>query len=102
MIKEIKLYFKLRPILKTLGNQLKELEKPNVKLSVNAVIQICGTLLQVVNAMGVLFPVGSSGQKWILASASAIQGVTAVLSHFSNPDGTSAKVAYGPKVSLTK
>ena len=94
MIKEIKLYFKLRPILKQLTTQFQNLEKPNVKLSVNAVIQICGTLLQVVNALGVIFPQDSSGQRWILAAGAAIQGIVGVLAHFSNPDGTSAKTAY--------
>lgn len=96
MFKEIKLYFKLRPLLKQVSKQFQELEKPNVKLSVNSTIQICMTLLQIINALGVLFPQESTGQKWILAGASAIQGIVAVLSHFSNPDGTSAKTAYDP------
>jgi hypothetical protein len=34
------------------------------------------------------------GKFWAMVGLSAVQGVTAVLAHFANPDGTPAQVAY--------
>ena len=69
-----------------------------MKLSVNMVIQILGIIFQAINAMSDFFP-----DKALVASIAAlIQAVIGVLSHFKNPDGTPATVAYVPKKSDAK
>jgi hypothetical protein len=87
-IKYIKLYFKISPLIDQLQREF------TMKLSTNMVIQVVATLAQLVNQLGGVVPV--KYQTVILAVLSGVQGVTAAISHFSNPDGTPAKVAYVP------
>jgi hypothetical protein len=64
-----------------------------MKLSVNLIIQILATIVQVLNFASGMVP---AKYQWILAGAlSLIQAITGILAHFSNPDGTpaTAKVA---------
>jgi hypothetical protein len=67
-----------------------------MKFSTNALIQILGTVGHFVNLASPV--VSPSGQKWVAVGLGAIQGIAGLLSHFSNPDGTSAQTAYVPKV----
>ncbi len=81
-----KLGMKLRPLAK----QAREVT--GMKLSVNSVIQLLGLLAQGVNAATNILP--DEGKFWGFVVISAIQGITGVLAHFSNPDGTSARAPY--------
>ena len=65
-----------------------------MKFSVNGVIQLIGTLAQTVNALGAFVP--DKQKVYVAAALAALQGLSAVLAHFSNPDGTPASVAYTP------
>lgn len=92
MIRELRIYWRLRPYLA----QLKELGR--MKLSVNVIIQVLALVAQAANAVLDLMPTPRS--KAIAAGVIAIaQGVAAGLAHFSNPDGTPAAAPYirGPK-----
>jgi hypothetical protein len=86
MIRELRLYWRLRPIL----NEFKELSK--MKFSVNLVVQVLALAAQGINQAQDLLP--PRGQFWAMVALSAVQGATAVLAHFANPDGTPAVVAY--------
>jgi hypothetical protein len=86
MIKELRLYFRLRPILK----QLEEVSR--MKFSVNMVVQILALIAQGINASYDLLP--PRGKFWAMVALSAVQGITAVLAHFTNPDGTPAAEPY--------
>jgi len=86
MIKELRIYWRLRPYI----NQLKELCK--MRLRTNIVIQILMTLMQAYNQISDLLPA-----KWKDTAAlvmGIIQSVVALLAHYSNPDGTPAASAY--------
>lgn len=63
-----------------------------MRLSVNATIQALGTATQVINQVTDLLT--PKGKFWALVTLSAIQGVSAILAHFSNPDGTPAILPY--------
>lgn len=86
MIREIRLWLRLRPIL----TQLQELTK--MKFSVNVVIQMLALVAQGINATQDVLP--PRGRFWAMVALSAVQGVTAVLAHFVNPDGTPAETSY--------
>lgn len=87
MFNEIRLWWILR-------GKLKELGKMNLTLSVNSILQILLLISQGLNqAMDILSP---KMKFWAMVAMSATQGLIAVLAHFVNPDGTSAKVAYIP------
>lgn len=63
-----------------------------MKFSVNATIQALALAAQAINAtLDVLPP---RGRFWAMVALSAIQGLTAVLAHFANPDGTPAEAPY--------
>lgn len=63
-----------------------------MKLSVNVVIQILGLAGQAVTAVSDILP--PRARVWAFVALSAIQGISGVLAHFANPDGTPASVAY--------
>ena len=63
-----------------------------MKFSVNVFIQMLALAAQGLNATVELLP--GRGKFWAMVGLSAVQGVTAVLAHFANPDGTPAQVAY--------
>ena len=86
MLRELRIWLRLRPIL----NSLQELTK--MKFSVNVLIQMLALAAQGLNATMELLP--GRGKFWAMVGLSAVQGVTAVLAHFANPDGTPAQVAY--------
>ncbi len=86
MLSELRLYFRLRPVLKG----LKEVSK--MKLSVNAVVQALALIAQGINATQDILP--PEGRFWALVILSAVQGTVAVLAHFANPDGTPASAPY--------
>lgn len=87
MIKELKVYFKLRPILK----QLKELFK--MRQSTNVTIQILALIAQGLAVTSELFP--PEIRIWVPVIVSTLQSVVGVLAHRYNPDGTSAEFPYG-------
>ena len=62
-----------------------------MKLSVNAVIQALALAAQGLNQISGFIP--PKFQFWIMIALSAIQGVTGVLAHFVNTDGTPQSVA---------
>jgi hypothetical protein len=82
MIREPKIYFRLRPILK----QIEEVSR--MKFSVNSVIQLLALTAQGINAVSDLLP--SRGKFYAAVALAAVQGIVGVLAHFSNPDGTDA------------
>ncbi len=86
MLRELRIWLRLRPIM----NSLQELTK--MKFSVNVLIQMLALAAQGLNATVELLP--GRGKFWAMVGLSAVQGVTAVLAHFANPDGTPAQVAY--------
>lgn len=86
MLSELRIWLRLRPIM----NRFQELTK--MKFSVNVLIQMLALAAQGLNATVELLP--GRGKFWAMVGLSAVQGVTAVLAHFANPDGTPAQVAY--------
>jgi hypothetical protein len=89
MIRQLRIYLRLGPLI----SQFEELTR--MKLSVNVVIQMLALAAQGLNATQDLLP--AKGKFWAMVALSAVQGVTAVLAHFSNPDGTSAQAPYTSK-----
>lgn len=86
MFTELRIYLRLRPYIK----QLKEICK--MRLSLNLIVQILMTAMQAYNQISDLLPA-----KWKTPAAlvmGIIQGLVALLAHYSNPDGTPATVAY--------
>ncbi len=63
-----------------------------MKFSVNVVIQMLALVAQGINATQDVLP--PHGRFWAMVALSAVQGVTAVLAHFVNPDGTPAETSY--------
>ena len=55
-------------------------------------IQILALVAQGLNASIDLLP--GRGKFWAMVGLSAVQGLTAVLAHFANPDGTPAEAPY--------
>lgn len=86
MLRELRIWLRLRPIM----NRFQELTK--MKFSVNVAVQMLALVAQGLNATMELLP--GRGKFWAMVGLSAVQGVTAVLAHFANPDGTPAQVAY--------
>ena len=86
MLRELRIWLRLRPIM----NRFQELTK--MKFSVNVLVQMLALAAQGLNATVELLP--GRGKFWAMVGLSAVQGVTAVLAHFANPDGTPAQVAY--------
>ena len=86
MIRELRLYWRLRPLLK----KFEELTR--MKLSANVLIQMLVLATQGINATQDFLPV--KGKFWALVALSAVQGLTAVAAHFANPDGTPAQAPY--------
>jgi hypothetical protein len=86
MLRELRIWLRLRPIMK----RFQELTR--MKFSVNVAIQMLALAAQGLNATMELLP--GRGKFWAMVGLSAVQGVTAVLAHFANPDGKPAQVAY--------
>jgi hypothetical protein len=86
LLRELRIWLRLRPMM----NRFQELTK--MKFSVNVLIQMLALAAQGLNATVELLP--GRGKFWAMVGLSAVQGVTAVLAHFANPDGTPAQVAY--------
>lgn len=86
MIRELRLWWRLRPYIR----RMEELSK--MKFSVNVAIQALAITAQAINATMDLLP--PRGRFWAMVVLSAIQGLTAVLAHFVNPDGTPAQAPY--------
>jgi len=63
-----------------------------MKFSVNVAIQILALAAQGINATQDFLP--PKGKFWAMVALSAVQGLTAVLAHFANPDGTPAQAPY--------
>lgn len=88
MIREIRIYLKLRPYI----NRLKE--ELHMKFSWNMILQVIATAIQGVNAISGMLPHDQAAGVAVIVGV--VQAVAAAIAHFSNPDGTSAKVAYIP------
>jgi hypothetical protein len=86
MIRELRVYWRLQPLIE----RFQELTK--MKFSVNVAIQMLALAAQGINATQDLLP--PKGRFWAMVALSAVQGVTAVLAHFVNPDGTPAEAPY--------
>ncbi len=86
MIRQLRIYLRLQPLVE----RFKELSK--MKFSVNVAIQMLALVAQGINATEELLP--GRGKFWAMVVLSAVQGVTAVLAHFANPDGTPAQAPY--------
>jgi hypothetical protein len=59
-----------------------------MKFSWNIVTQICGTVLQVINANSSVIP--ARYQAWVACALGVVQAISGLAAHFSNPDGTPA------------
>jgi hypothetical protein len=77
---------KLQPIFERLGVVFQ------MKFSVNAVVQALALALQGLNQVMDFLP--AKAKFWAMIAITAIQGVVAILAHFSNPDGTPAAAPY--------
>lgn len=66
-----------------------------MKVSVNMVLQLAALIAQAANQVYDLLP--EQGKFWAAVTIAAAQGITGVLAHFVNPDGTSAKKPYVKK-----
>ena len=86
MIRELRIWWRLRPLIE----RFKELTK--MRFSVNVAIQMLALVAQAINATQDLLP--GRAKFWAMVVLSAVQGVTAVLAHFANPDGTPAAAPY--------
>jgi hypothetical protein len=87
-LKEIRLYFKLRPYIAQLQKEM------TMKLSTNMVVQVIATAVQAANAASPMFTPKVQGS--IAAVVGVLQAISACIAHFSNPDGTPATTAYKP------
>jgi hypothetical protein len=86
LIQKYRLYLKLKPEI----DQLEAVMQ--MKLSTHSTLQACALAIQMLNY---LQPVASGKAKfWVATGVSFIQLVAAVVAHFSNPDGTNARVAW--------
>lgn len=63
-----------------------------MKFSFNAVVQVLGTVAQGANSFGGYVP--PRYQVPFALGVGALQAVTALLAHFSNPNGTPAATPY--------
>lgn len=86
MIKEIRIYWAMRPYIK----QAKELSK--MKFSFNLIVQAGALLVQAGNQLAGIVPV--KYQVPVALTVGIIQSVVALLAHFRNPDGTPAQAPY--------
>jgi hypothetical protein len=66
-----------------------------MKFKLNTVVQVIGVGLQLYNQYGGMVP--TKYQPAAAAIVGAIQGIVALMAHFSNPDGTAAATAYVKK-----
>jgi len=66
-----------------------------MKFSVNVAIQMLALVAQAINVTQDLLP--ERGKFWAMVGLSAVQGLTAVLAHFANPDGTPVEAPYVKK-----
>ena len=88
-LQALKLYWRLRPVMA----KFKEVSK--MKFSVNFIVQLLALAAQGLNQITDLLP--PKGKFWAAVALSAIQGLTGVLAHFTNPDGTPAEAPYVKK-----
>lgn len=65
---------------------------PHIKVSTNFLAQIVGLVLQGANQASGIIPPG--GRFWFAIGVGAIQLVSAILGHYSNPNGTPASEPY--------
>jgi hypothetical protein len=63
-----------------------------MKFSLNVAIQILALVAQGLNQALDLLP--PRARFWAMVALSVVQGLTAVLAHFANPDGTPAVIAW--------
>lgn len=86
MIRELRMYMRLRPY----WSRFQELTK--MRFSVNVAIQMIALAAQGINASIDLLP--GKGKFWAMVGLSVAQGAAGVLAHFANPDGTPAQAPY--------
>lgn len=65
-----------------------------MKFSWNLITQVLGTIVQGANAVGGILP--PDIKVTVALGVGVIQAIVALIAHFSNPDGTSAKSMYIP------
>ncbi len=88
MIRELRIYLKLRPYIKKLK------EQSHMKFSWNLVLQVIATGVQAANALTPMLPEKQRGTLALVVGV--LQSISALIAHYSNPDGTPAAVAYLP------
>lgn len=76
----------------SLTNLWKPKKGPPMTLSVNAIIQSLSFVAQFANQLSDVVP--PDGKPWIMGGLLILQGVTAILAQFKNPDGTPASQPY--------
>ena len=85
-ITELRLYLRLRPYIAALQKEFK------MKLSTNMIIQVLGTVVQVLNQVSTFL--NPKERDTLAAVVGIIQAVAALMGHLSNPDGTPANQPY--------
>jgi len=88
LIRNYRLLTTISPYMDRIG---KELSMP---LSWNMIFQAVATGIQGTNAISPMFP--HDTQVAIALGVAVVQAAIAFIAHFTNPDGTSASVAYTP------
>lgn len=80
VIKEIKIWM-------ILNSTLSKMEKLfAMKLSTNVILQFIGLAIQGGNQVATFIP--DKDKIYVTAGVSILQGIVAIISHFSNPNGT--------------
>jgi hypothetical protein len=91
-------FSKALTLMKLVGywNKLDSLYKENgMRFSLNFFIQAIGVVGQLANQFSNIIP--PKAQAWVALALTTAQGVTGLLAHFSNPNGTPAAEPYTPK-----
>ncbi len=91
MIKEIKIWWRLRPFIAELRKEVKELSMPTT-LKGSVVFSIVLTVLQAVIQLSDMLPV-----KWrvvALVAQVVYEAVSKIRAFFFNPDGSAASLPY--------
>ena len=89
-------WLQLGRLLKPLVAGVEKLEQgrqaAKMTVGVNYIVQVIALLLQTLNQVTEILP--PKGQFYAAVGITVLQGISAVLAHFNNPDGTKASVAW--------
>lgn len=87
-VRLIKLLYRLNKIFKEIEGM------KGIRFSVNFVIQVCGIIGHAAAQLMDFLP--DNKKIWASVAIAAAQGVSGIMAHFSNPDGSPASEPYHP------